>query len=79
VVELNTYCLFMAATMDIYFSSSSMDHRISSLLILASCKSAYNRLPPSDRVHASICILIASAIYDRVHASICILIIFCNI
>ena len=31
-----------------------MDHRISSLLILASCMSAYNRLPPYNRVHASI-------------------------
>ena len=30
----------MAATMDIYTSSSSMDHRISSLLILASCMNA---------------------------------------
>jgi hypothetical protein len=49
----------------IYTSSSSMDHRISSLLILASCMNAcssfgiYNRLPPSNRVHASVCILTA--------------------
>jgi hypothetical protein len=47
-VELNMYCLFMAATMDICISSSSMDHRISSLLILASCIGAYNLLPSSD-------------------------------
>ena len=42
----------------IYISSSSMNHRISSLLILASCISAYNRLPPFNRFHASICISI---------------------
>ena len=35
-------------------SSSSMDHRISSLLILASCISACNLLPSSDWVHASV-------------------------
>jgi hypothetical protein len=50
-----------------------MDHRISSLLILASCKSAYNRLPPSTLPSAS---LLSSAIYNclslssRVHASV---------
>jgi hypothetical protein len=49
---------FMVATMDIYVSSYSMDHRIRSLLTLASCKSAYNQLPPSNKVHASIFILI---------------------
>jgi hypothetical protein len=49
---------FMAVTMDIYISLSSMDHRISSLLILASCKSAYNLLPSSDRVHASVSVLV---------------------
>jgi hypothetical protein len=53
----------MTATMDIYISSSSMDHRIISLPILASCKSAYDQLPP----------------YNRIHASICIPIVFCNI
>jgi hypothetical protein len=63
---LNTYCLSWLLPW-IYTSSSSMDHRISSLLILASCMSAYNRLPPSNRVHASICILI---VFCRVHASI---------
>jgi hypothetical protein len=47
-VELNTYCPFMASTMDIYIFSPSMDHRISSLLILDSCKSAYNMLPSFD-------------------------------
>jgi hypothetical protein len=39
---------FMTVTMDIYISSSSMNHRISSLLIFASCKSAYNLLPSFD-------------------------------
>jgi hypothetical protein len=63
---LNMYCLSWLLPW-IYTSSSSMDHRISSLLILASCMSAYNRLPPSNRVHASICILI---VFCRVHASV---------
>jgi hypothetical protein len=57
LLELNTYCLSWLLPW-IYTSSFSMDHRINSLLTLASCKSPYNRLPPSNRVHASICILI---------------------
>ena len=55
--KLNMYC-FSWLLPWIYTSSSSMDHRISSLLILALCMSAYNRLPPSNRVHASVYILI---------------------
>jgi hypothetical protein len=57
LLELNTYCVSWLLPW-IYISSFSKDHRISSLLTLASCKSAYNRLPPSNRVHASIYILI---------------------
>ena len=55
-VELNTYCLSWLLPW-VYTSSSSMDHRISSLLILASCMSAYSQVPPFNRVHASVCIL----------------------
>jgi hypothetical protein len=58
MVELNTYC-FSCLLPWIYTSSFSMNHRISSLLILASCMSVYNRLPPSNRVHASV--LLSSA------------------
>jgi hypothetical protein len=60
----------------IYTSSSSMDHRISSLLILASCMSAYNRLPHLTESMLPSASLLSSAIYNwlppsnRVHASV---------
>jgi hypothetical protein len=64
-VKLKTY-FFSWLLPWIYTSSTSMDHRISSILILASCMNAcssfgniYNRLPPSNRVHAFFYILIA--------------------
>ena len=72
---------FMVDTMDIYISSSSMDHRISSLLILASCKSAYNRLLRLIELIFPSAFLLSSAIYNwlslsnRVHASILVVVI----
>jgi hypothetical protein len=73
---LSTYCLSWLLPW-IYTSSSLMDHRISSILILASCMSAYNRLPPSNRVHAFVCILIVFcniynwlSLSNRVQASV---------
>jgi hypothetical protein len=66
----------MATTMDIYTSSSSMDHGISSLLILASCMSAYNQLPSSTKSTLSYASLLSSAIYNwlslsnKVHTSV---------
>jgi hypothetical protein len=68
---------FMTATMDIYISSSSMDHRISSLLIFASCKSAYNLRPSSDCFRLCPYCLLQYTIEST--ASICNLIVFCNI
>jgi hypothetical protein len=57
-VKLNTYCF---SWLLLHHLQWIIGFRISSLLILASCMLfswKYNRLSPSRRVHASICILI---------------------